>query len=246
MHDIPRRFFSDHNCKLLASAAGKVLPENEIKNGTPTRGKIVRLKLKIDLRKPLFKGLVLSNGSEPIWVRFTYEGLTKLCIYYGLVGHSWKKHRQISLRVSLDQIANELEDREFDSLGDWLRAEFKPNKPLKYPDLCKGYSPCKQLTLVRRDCSSDEDSEEESGAEKKQRLLQGALQQLKHSSKEKAKVQKLYSGEDDKGEPATLKRKWSEPSYSVTRKKDKSVPRDGEGKQCHAINATEAEIWAVI
>nr|DAD23127.1 TPA_asm: hypothetical protein HUJ06_024590 [Nelumbo nucifera] len=165
MHDIPRRFISDYNYKLLASAAGKVLPENEdIKNSTPTRGKIVRLKLEVDLHKPLFKGLVLNNGSEPIWVHFTYEGLTKLCVYYGLVGHSWKKCRQISPEDSLEQNANELEDCGLDSPGEWLRAKFKPDKPLKYPDLRKGYSPCKQLALVQK---LDEDSKEESRAKKK-------------------------------------------------------------------------------
>nr|DAD26304.1 TPA_asm: hypothetical protein HUJ06_027772 [Nelumbo nucifera] len=120
--------------KVFASAAGRVLEDNpEIEPGKPMRGSMVRFHIEIDLRKPLSRGFFLKNNNNPIWVRFAYENLTKLCIYCGLVGHKWKKCKLIPKSIPLNEIMSELEERKLDELGEWLRAEHRPEKPFNFP-----------------------------------------------------------------------------------------------------------------
>nr|DAD36275.1 TPA_asm: hypothetical protein HUJ06_006915 [Nelumbo nucifera] len=154
---------------------------------------MVRLRLEIDLRRSLFRGLVLITENGLVWIRFTYENLTKLCIHCGVVEHSWKKCKQSIPGTDHEAILKEFEDRKVDAPGDWLRAEHKPDRrPLKYPEFKKNASPCKQLQFVQqqRYSSSDEDpgEEEEDGIQEKRQCTSESslqLQAIKSHSKEK-------------------------------------------------------------
>nr|DAD23518.1 TPA_asm: hypothetical protein HUJ06_024981 [Nelumbo nucifera] len=155
MHNIHKNYISDHRCKLFASTTGRVLEVNaDIEPGKPTRGCMVRLHVESNLRKPLPRGFFLNNNNNPVWVRFTFENLIELCIYCGLVGHNWKKCQLLPKATPLHEILLELEERKLDELGEWLRAEHKPKKPLIFPTQRKSQettTACKQLQIVRGD-----------------------------------------------------------------------------------------------
>nr|DAD18722.1 TPA_asm: hypothetical protein HUJ06_020185 [Nelumbo nucifera] len=89
--------------------------------------------VEIDLKRPLFRGFFLNNNNNPVWIRFAYESLTKLCTNCGLVGQSWKKCKLVPKSTPLPDLLKELAERKLDAPGEWLWAEHKPEKPLSYP-----------------------------------------------------------------------------------------------------------------
>nr|DAD42792.1 TPA_asm: hypothetical protein HUJ06_001022 [Nelumbo nucifera] len=104
LYNIPRNHISEKNCRLIVSAAGNVLDSpTPIPLGKPSRGRIIHLRVEVDLRKPLLRGFFLKHSRNPTWIRLAYEGLTCLCSYCGLVGHQWKKCRQISQGFSYEE-----------------------------------------------------------------------------------------------------------------------------------------------
>nr|DAD18403.1 TPA_asm: hypothetical protein HUJ06_019866 [Nelumbo nucifera] len=161
LFNIPCSHILETNCRLIASAARKVLDvPSPITLGKPSRGRMIRMRVEVDLRKPLFKGFFLKHLGSPRWICFAYKGLTRLCSYCGLVGHQWKKCRQIPQGITHEEIFSELENRSIEAPRDWLKAKFKPEKPLKIPTYQATTAACRQAQIVRRDASSDEDSED--------------------------------------------------------------------------------------
>nr|DAD45324.1 TPA_asm: hypothetical protein HUJ06_003554 [Nelumbo nucifera] len=162
LFNIPRSHISKKNCRLIVSAVGRVLDNpNPITLGKPSRGRMVRMWVEVDLRKPLFRGFFLKHSGSPTWIRFVYEGLTRLCSFCGLVGHQWKKCRQIPQGISHEEILTELENHSIEAPREWLKAEFKPEKPLKILTYQATPTTCKQSQIILRDSSSDKDSEDE-------------------------------------------------------------------------------------
>nr|DAD17989.1 TPA_asm: hypothetical protein HUJ06_019452 [Nelumbo nucifera] len=129
------------------------------------------MRVELDLRRPIFQGFFLKNSDNLIWIRFAYEGLTTVYFYCGLVGYQWKKCRQLPPRVPHEEIINELENRSFEAPGEWLKAEYKSEKPFKLPVYRTTPTAFRQNQLIWQDVSSDEDSEDDL-AEKRPRLLE--------------------------------------------------------------------------
>lgn len=53
-------------------------------------GKFIRVKIGVDVRKLLKKGIHVVVGGEKLWVQAKYESLPPFCFHCGLMGHSFK------------------------------------------------------------------------------------------------------------------------------------------------------------
>nr|DAD31435.1 TPA_asm: hypothetical protein HUJ06_010286 [Nelumbo nucifera] len=213
--NVPRSHIPEKNCKFLASAVGRVLNSpNSTSPGKPSWGRAICMRVEIDLGRPLFRGFFLKNSVNPTWIRFVYEGMTKVCFYCGLVGHRWKKCRQLPPGVPHDEIIIEMENRSLEAPGEWLRADYKPEKPLKIPAHQIAPTACRQTQLIRRDASSDEDSEDEL-AEKRPRLLEVPEQTM---NRQRSPYSLVKEHEPVEGGESS-KQKHSESTQNSTRKK---------------------------
>lgn len=102
----------------LGKSIGKVLRTSETDEETGG-GRIMRVRVQVDLSKPLCRGhkLGLANGGE-WWVSFKYERLPNFCYWCGILSHGekdcdlWLKNQE-TLR------------REDQGYGMWLRAEME-------------------------------------------------------------------------------------------------------------------------
>nr|DAD49187.1 TPA_asm: hypothetical protein HUJ06_019124 [Nelumbo nucifera] len=117
----PRSHIFEKNCKLLVSPVGRVLDSPySVSPGKPSRGRAIRMRVELDLRKPLFCDFFLKNTEKPTWTRFAYDGLTKLCFYCGLVGHQWKKCKQLPPGVPHEEVIKEMENRSLEAPGECM------------------------------------------------------------------------------------------------------------------------------
>ncbi|KAI8009448.1 hypothetical protein LOK49_LG06G02593 [Camellia lanceoleosa] len=80
-------------------------------------GRTLRLRVEINIAKPLRRGLKLAvSGRDSIWVTLTYEKLPNFCFYCGLLGHSV---RDCANKI----LGGEVEVGAPLQYGSWLRAE---------------------------------------------------------------------------------------------------------------------------
>ncbi|MBA0753132.1 hypothetical protein Gogos_021703, partial [Gossypium gossypioides] len=60
------------------------------------KGKFFRLKIKIDVQKPLRRGIFVSTGNQDkVWLSFNYENLPIFCFGCGRLGHGVKECNEI-------------------------------------------------------------------------------------------------------------------------------------------------------
>lgn len=86
------------------------------KNTTSSITRSIRMKVEIQLSKPLKRGIKVRIGtSEPCWLPITYERLPYFCYYCGRLGHTHK---------DCDQVEESEEEVTEDKLpyGDFMRA----------------------------------------------------------------------------------------------------------------------------
>ncbi|KAG5563120.1 hypothetical protein RHGRI_005764 [Rhododendron griersonianum] len=64
-------------------------PKVEDPDGRGKLAKFIRVRVWIDITKPLKKGFFLRrNGEEDLWIKFQYERLSDFCYWCGRVGHT--------------------------------------------------------------------------------------------------------------------------------------------------------------
>ncbi|KAL8496990.1 hypothetical protein ACS0TY_020609 [Phlomoides rotata] len=78
----------------------------------------IRIKVKVDYRKPLRRGsfLELKEGSQ-VWVDFKYERLSSFCYLCGTLGHMRRECDLAEGEADLDDIPEEKLP-----FGEWMRA----------------------------------------------------------------------------------------------------------------------------
>lgn len=55
----------------------------------PDNAKIIKIKVKFDIKNPIRAGMYIGNENDGInWVDFRYENLPLLCFKCGLIGHA--------------------------------------------------------------------------------------------------------------------------------------------------------------
>lgn len=99
--------------KSMAKYAGCVVENDEVQTnqGTDYCSNFVRVRLQIDLNKPLVPCLFLKRPNrKPAWIPFKYERLPNICYNCGLMNHETR-----SCKFHVDG-----KERAF---GNWLRAE---------------------------------------------------------------------------------------------------------------------------
>nr|DAD30339.1 TPA_asm: hypothetical protein HUJ06_009190 [Nelumbo nucifera] len=163
---IPRGTVEDNRVCSLAQATGSiVLNQEKIPIGCLTRGLYVCKKIIIDLRKPLYTGHLIFYQGKPIWLRFFYEQLPRVCANCGLIGHIWSNCKR--LNPSISDYRQLLEERTIENPREWLRAKFCLEKSFNIPV----YNPSKakpdSCKFHHSEYGSDKDSEDGSGGQKR-------------------------------------------------------------------------------
>lgn len=113
IHDLPTGYMSESVGKQLGNFFGGFLSYN-MKNNTSIWRECMRLKVRIDVRKPLKrrKTITKKNGHEFI-ILCKYKRLGDFCFSCGLVSHT-----KLFCRKSLDR-TSDVGTREW---GSWLKA----------------------------------------------------------------------------------------------------------------------------
>lgn len=100
----------------IANKCGKPIEIDE--SSLEGLSRSVRVKVRVDLKKPLTKGMLLEIGdNKKIWVVFKYERLPSFCYLCGTLGHMRRE-------CDLTEGSSELESLSDDKLpfGEWMKA----------------------------------------------------------------------------------------------------------------------------
>ena len=86
IHDVPIRFMNKTVAEKLCEVVWEVCKNTE--EGEMDGGSFLRMKVTIDISKPLCRGrrISLSQG-EQSWVSFKYERLPNICYWCGCLNH---------------------------------------------------------------------------------------------------------------------------------------------------------------
>jgi hypothetical protein len=121
IYDLPLKMRSDLMAKKLGDLVGKFLEVNP--RDINRMGKSIRIKVIIDLCKPLKRGTVLKYQSRNLWVYFKYERLPNFCYKCGRIGHQMKEYEEEAGNDSEGYTDVEEQDQAYSS---WLRASPLP------------------------------------------------------------------------------------------------------------------------
>jgi len=109
--DLPLGMMNTVTGKAIGDKVGKVLEIATDADGSAV-GSYLRVKVQVDIRKPLIRGVTLEKdtGGGDLWCPITYEFLPNFCYECGLLGH---------LEKECDDSVGKEHAKQF---GDWLRA----------------------------------------------------------------------------------------------------------------------------
>jgi len=109
--DLPLGMMNSVNGMVLGNRIGRALAVDTEDDGSAVGG-FLRIKVKIDIRKPLMRGILLerAEGEDDCWCPIRYEYLPNFCYGCGLLGHVEKE---------CDSCVEE--EVGFKQFGDWLR-----------------------------------------------------------------------------------------------------------------------------
>lgn len=86
MHDLPLRCMTRDVGQSIGESVGVVEMIDVNKDGVGW-GKYLRVKVLVDLTKPLAKGRVLNLPEKKLWISFQYERLPCFCFRCGAIKH---------------------------------------------------------------------------------------------------------------------------------------------------------------
>ncbi|KAL8556719.1 hypothetical protein ACS0TY_004251 [Phlomoides rotata] len=142
---------------LIAARCGEVLEIDT--NSLVGISRSVRIKVRIDLHKPLKKGMKLEmKKRNTIWVDFKYEPLPSFYYYCGLLGHM---KRECDLADGVESILTIPDDKL--PYGEWLKASHNKKVSVSTEEHHKHrdhYSLRRRLFEKFRQCVEEEDNEE--------------------------------------------------------------------------------------
>jgi hypothetical protein len=87
----PLRKLNFHLFLFIGDEVGVFLEmEEEDKPDEIVAGRFLRLKVRLDIRKPLMRGVIVSlgEGEKERWCPLSYEFLPEFCCYCGIIGHT--------------------------------------------------------------------------------------------------------------------------------------------------------------
>lgn len=121
VYDLPLKLRSDSMAKKLVDIVGK-FEEADLKDSNRL-GRSLRVKVAIDIRKPLKRGTVVRYQGRDLRVYFKYERLPNFCFVCGRIGHQMEDREEVE--ASEEEGYEELEEKDL-SFGPWLRASPLP------------------------------------------------------------------------------------------------------------------------
>ncbi|CAJ2644626.1 uncharacterized protein LOC123882497 [Trifolium pratense] len=121
IYDLPLKLRSDAMALRLGNTIGQFV-EADSKDGHRL-GKFLRVKVSIDLRKPLKRGTVLNYQGKRLHVFFKYERLPNFCYMCGRIGHQMKDCEEVE--GNEEDGYEDIEEKEL-PYGSWLKASPLP------------------------------------------------------------------------------------------------------------------------
>ena len=108
--DLPFGLMNVETGKAIGDKVGETIEVETDQDGSAV-GRYLRIKVRLDIRKPLRRGVTMEgeNKGDKIWCRFQYEFLPNFCYTCGLLGHVDKECDEGDWRVKEKQF------------GSWLR-----------------------------------------------------------------------------------------------------------------------------
>ncbi|XP_042939572.1 uncharacterized protein LOC122274614 [Carya illinoinensis] len=127
--NLPFDFMNQDFGYQLGSSIGRVLKVHADNRGIGW-GRFLRLRVEVDITKPLLRGLFLTVESKKMWVPFKYERLPSLCFKCGVI-----KHSQASCTSTGQNGGGQLQ------YGTWLRATAVKESELQFKRYGEGDKP---------------------------------------------------------------------------------------------------------
>jgi interleukin-1 receptor-associated kinase 1 len=121
VYDLPLKFRSEGMAKKLGNIIGS-FEEVDPKDSNRT-GRFLRLKVSLDLRKPLKKCTKIKFQERNMWVDFKYERLPNFCFACGRIGHQLKECEDVE---DVDNNSYSDIEEKSQAFGPWLRASPLP------------------------------------------------------------------------------------------------------------------------
>jgi hypothetical protein len=120
MYNLPLACMGKSSGNKIGSSVGDV-EEVDVLDEDAGWGEYLRVKISLDLTKPLVRGRMLHLEGRSSWVAFKYEKLPKFCYTCGIIKHSRLGCAQQGSRAK----AGEGEEQQY---GPWLRVPFPPRR----------------------------------------------------------------------------------------------------------------------
>lgn len=90
LHDVPTRRMTRETGEKIGRTLGEI-EEVDIPATANLLGKFIRVRVKMEITKPLCRGrLIKFGGPTPVWVSFRYERLPIFCYWCGKLNHDEK------------------------------------------------------------------------------------------------------------------------------------------------------------
>lgn len=121
VYDLPLKLRTDAMAKRLGDSIG-VFDEVDQKKENRS-GRFLRIRTRIDLRKPLKRGTIVKYQGKNLKVFFKYERLPTFCFVCGKIGHQIRDCDEVASQEN--EGYEELEDKE-QPFGLWMRASPLP------------------------------------------------------------------------------------------------------------------------
>jgi hypothetical protein len=121
VYDLPLKLRTEGMAKKLGNNIGN-FEEMDMKECNRI-GKFLRIRVSLDLRKPLKRGSKLNFQGKEIWVDFKYEWLPNFCFCCGRIGHQMRDCEDIEDHD--EDRFSDLEEKQ-QAFGPWLRASPLP------------------------------------------------------------------------------------------------------------------------